>query len=399
MSARHTDKSFVPIPIAEPEIQARALGVGFVGAQHPHITARVRILEKDPRVRLVGFVEQDEELASQVARRLSLKRYASLDELLDDGLEIAIVEALDPDVPVLADACVGRVRAVLLEKPGAAVPDDLDGYVERWSTSGTTFEFGYEMHYGMFMTHLRQLLSSGCLGQVTLARLHGGCPVGCALELWQSLPEDLGGLGYTEGCHLVELATDLFGLPDGVSALSVKLPSGESFQSPYFKSSLFSESGGGTTVQVGTCAYEDVVTMTLVYPKRLVTIDLTAWESGNWVQDWGIQIYGTNGTVDVAVGAERVRLVLREARGGFSAGETVLDAGQSGLGYMYERQLDSLLRRAVGEPVDEAVDLAAGLGVLQVLAALYRSANASGTLCALQPVSAERHHGEVAVRS
>ena len=316
--------------------------VGFVGARHPHVLQRARILEKDNRVVIVGFFEPDDELAGEVATRFGLDRLSSLDSLLGEGVDIAIVEALDPEVPLLARACIGRVTSLLLEKPGADRPQAAYELVPLCRENGTLVEFGYEMHYGEFMTILRRILASDCLGQVTLARLHGGTPVGCGLELWQSLPQDLGGVGYTEGCHVVELATDLFGVPEAVSALTLKLPPGESLSSPFFKPGLFSPSDGVTEVRVGTCAYEDLATTTLIYDDKLVTVDLTAWEGGNWVRDWAVQIYGTNGTVSVAVGSELVRVTLREERGGFPAGRTTIEGGHAGLGYMYERQLDAL---------------------------------------------------------
>jgi predicted dehydrogenase len=350
--------------------------VGFVGARHPHILQRARLLGGDERAEIVGFFEQDDDIAEQVEKRLFLERFTSLDVLLGQGLDVAIVEALDPDVPPLTRECIGRVKSVLMEKPGAGRPEAAYDLVGPCRAAGTVVEFGYEMHYAQFMAVLRQVLTSGCLGQVTLARLHGGNPVGCALELWQSLPEDLGGLGYTEGCHVIELANDLFGVPDAVSALTIRLPPGEILPSPYFKASLFSPPGEVTEVRVGTVDHEDVVTITMLYPDKVVTVDLTAWEGGNWVQDWAVQIYGTNGTALVDMGTETVLLRLREERGGFAAGVTAFEGGQAGLGYMYERQLDSLLNRTFGLGASEEVGLLAGMDVLRVLGAAYESAAA-----------------------
>lgn len=356
----------------------RLVRVGFAGARHPHILQRARLLEKDERAVVFGFVEGDDNVAGQVVHRLGMDRLANLDSLLAQGVELVIIEALDPDVPGLVRACVGRVTALLVEKPGADRPQAAYDVARLCREAGTVVEFGYEMHYAEFMAVLRKVLASGCLGQVTLARLHGGSPVGCGLELWQSLPEDIGGVGYTEGCHLVELATDLFGVPDAVSALTVKLPPGETVSSPYFKAGLFTRAGTTTTLRVGTGVHEDLATATLLYPDKLVTVDVTAWESGNWVKDWALDIYGTNGTVGVNAGSEVVSVALREARGGFPAGQTNFEGGQSGLWYMYERQLDSLINRTLGIGAVEEVGLDAGIAVLRVLEAMFESASVSG---------------------
>jgi predicted dehydrogenase len=125
--------------------------------------------------------------------------------------------------------------------------------------------------------------------------------------------------------------------------------------------------------------YEDVVTATFAYPDKLVTMDLTAWESGNWVEDWAVQIYGTNGTLQVNLGSEEVSLVLREGRSGFDAGRTSWMSERSDFGYTYERQLESLIRRIRGSEVPEKVDLDSGIGVLRVLGALYESASSGGS--------------------
>ena len=352
--------------------------VGFIGARHPHILQRVHLLANNERATVLGFVEEDDAVARELEERLDLKRFETLDELLLRGVDVAVVEALDPDVPKLARACIGRVKSVLIEKPGADRPEFAYPLARLLREAGTVVEFGYEMHYADCMRSLRRVLSSGCLGQVTLARFHGGNPVGCALELWQSLPDDLGGVGYTEGCHLVELVTDLFGVPEAVSALAVRLPPGEALVSPFYKAGLFSPADALTKVRVGTCKYEDLMTTTLVYHDKLVTVDLTAWEARSWVEDWSAELYGTNGTVRASFASELVEINLREERGGLPSGQTVVEAGKSGLGYMYERQLGSLISRTLGNPAAEAVGLEAGMGVLRVLEAAYASAAASG---------------------
>jgi predicted dehydrogenase len=337
------------------------------------------VLLADARATVVGFFEQDAEIGNQVKNELGLERFDSVDSLLDDGLDLAVIEALDPDVAGLSEACVGRVPALLVEKPGAHHPDAAEKLAGLCRNLGTIVEFGYQLHYMRCMKTLRRVISSGCVGQVTLARFHGGCPVGCSLELWQSLPDDLGGIGYTEGCHIIEMALDIFGLPSATSAFMAKLPPGEVVASPFYQPVLFGSPESSIDVQVGTGMYEDVVTAMLTYTDKVITIDLTAWESGSWVEDWAIQIYGTNGTVQVDLGREEVRLVLREGRSGFDAGRISWMEQRSDFGYTYERQLDSLIRRIRGFEVEEKVDLDAGMGVLRVLRALYESASSGGS--------------------
>ena len=93
-----------------------ALAVGFLGARHPHALARLDLLRDDPRVRLVGFCERDAGIAAQFARTTGLATFADPDAILREGLDVAIVEGLDPEVPGLARrAAAAGVRTLLLE--------------------------------------------------------------------------------------------------------------------------------------------------------------------------------------------------------------------------------------------------------------------------------------------
>jgi hypothetical protein len=83
-----------------------------------------------------------------------------------------------------------------LEKPGAAIPEDFYALAKEIECKrpGLAVELGYEMHYSEALGFARKVVKEGVLGDITTARFHGGCPSGAGMDLWQAIPEDLGGI-------------------------------------------------------------------------------------------------------------------------------------------------------------------------------------------------------------
>jgi predicted dehydrogenase len=388
--------------------------VAFLGARHPHIFPRVELLRERPDVELIGFCEAEPGLAQRLAAATGLRAFGDPAELLAERIDLAVVEGLDPEVPVLARAAArAGARGLLLEKPGAATPSEFFDLADELRALGAVVEVGYELHYSDAVRWCREALRDDVLGQLTLARVHGGCPVGAGAELWQSLPEDLGGLVYTEGSHMIEIMCDLLGEPDRAMASVRRLPPRPAVGSLVYKADLFSESRSGVPVAVGGLQHEDVAAAIFEYPDKIVTFDVTAWEPTTWCAQWAIELYGTNGSLRAIPDPAEVQLTLRSPAGAFGAGTTVLRAptepGKRSLIETYRRQLDSLLARlttgaAAGDPGDPGAAGAAGeagacglvlaTSTMRVLSATYAAA-ATGSWVRLDDIA---RPGEVTQR-
>jgi predicted dehydrogenase len=357
------------------------LNIAFLGVGHPHVFPRVELLSAMPDVAISGFFEPDAEVAERFADQTGLGRFATPQALLGTDPQIAIVNGLDPQVPELAEqAARAGVRGLLLEKPGAASPERFFELARDLSNRGIEVEIGYELHYADSMALCRDLIAADVLGQITLARVHGGCPVGAGAELWQSIPEDPGGLVFTEGSHLLEIVVDLFGTPSRVGASVRRLPPGKPTPSIAYKADLFSAPDPGFAVAVGTLRHEDVAAAILDYPDKIVTVDVTAWEPTYWCTDWAVEIYGTNGALHAVPDPAAVRLTLRAGAGPYPAGTTVLRApsplpGQRSLVETYRRQLTSLIARVAGSADEHGCDLRIGVGVMRIMQAIYQASN------------------------
>jgi predicted dehydrogenase len=356
------------------------LNVAFLGVGHPHVFPRVQLLQAMPDVTISGFFEPDGLVAERFADRTGLARFGTAEELLGTGPRIVIVNGLDPQVPELAgQAARAGIAGLLLEKPGAASPDRFYELARDLRQRDIQVEMGYELHYADSLALCRDLIAEGVLGDITMARFHGGCPVGAGAELWHSIPEDPGGLVFAEGCHLLEMVVDLFGVPARLSASVRRLPEGTPIPSVvYYKADLFSVPTTDFATAVGTLRHEDVAAAILEYPDKLVTVDLTAWEPTYWCADWAIEIYGTNGVVHAVPHPAEFRLTLRDSAGQYRAGTTVLRApgpqpGQRILIGSYQRQLSSFIARVAGSAAEHGCDLPIGVGVMRIMQAMYQA--------------------------
>lgn len=357
-----------------------ALTAAVAGVRHPHVFVRVAQLRAREDVRLLGFHETDAEIAERFARETGLQRFATLGELLAQSPDLLVSEALDGDVPEIALAAAPHVRSLLLEKPGAPTLAEMERLVAGLARHPLDAHVGYQLHHSPSVARMRELLGAGVLGQVTLARFNAGCPIGCGDELWQSVPGDLGGVVFTEGCHMLQLIVDALGVPDEVVGMVQRLPAGTRVRSDVVKRDLFDDPAPADESGVGTLMYEDVGAAILRYPTLLATLDVTAWEASDWVHNWYLEFQGVNGTLKVRPAPPTLQLELRTPAAGLDAGLHE-QAWPSPAGHeltlvpdpAYERQLDHVLGRLrSGEPPSQA-SLRQALDVIRVLDAIYRS--------------------------
>jgi predicted dehydrogenase len=354
----------------------------FLGIRHPHVLVRLALLRDAPDVEVTGFHEPDAALAERFAAATGLHRFASVDEALAGGLDLVVVEGLDTEVPDVALRAAPHVRALLLEKPGAPTLSEMDRLVAGLAAFPVDVTVGYELHHAPAVVRAREVVRSGVLGHVTAIRAHGGCPNGCGDELWQSVPGDLGGVLFTEGCHLLEILLDLCGAPDAVTGTVARLTGGTPVASDVVKRDLLDPPAPRDVTRVGRLMFEDVGAAILRYPDKLVTLDVTAWEPGDWVELWRVDVVGTSGTLSLFPLPGRVELTVREPHPGFAVGTTTQSwphpAGEPTLTVdpAYADEMGAILDRlrAAAPPQQESLRLAHD--VVRVLDAAYRSAQA-----------------------
>lgn len=384
MDILKTNWSFKNSPNANAD--GKPVKIAFLGTRHPHVMYRFAVLEKMGGFTFSGFYEENSSIASELAKRLPrLPRFDSPANLLDTNPDVVMIHSLDPDVPRWARFAINHptpFKGLFLEKPGAAIPEDFYALASEIESKrpGLAVELGYEMHYSESLSFARRVIRSGALGDITTARFHGGCPSGAGMELWQAIPEDLGGIMQTEGCHTLENVVNLFGLPERVVSTIRKLPPKPPHPVVGWIPDLFSGTVTKGKFGIGSLMYEDVCSGIMEYADKNVVLDMTAWEPTEWCHEWAIDVYGTNGSLHAIPDYPAATMYLRGARGDFNAGETKLKTelphGTSNVPSCYRRQFESLFARVKGhqDAGEGSCGLSNSVDVLKVIDAFYRSA-------------------------
>jgi len=362
--------------------EVKQLGVAFVGCTHPHIFPRYELLSAQPDVRFIGCYDPDRGLAAALEKKLGLRAFATPEELLDQpGVNFAIIAGWEPDNPHYVRAAVRRHQAVLLEKPGAPNLAEMRALMNDIRGQPIVFQVGYMLRFSPVVPMIRRILQDGVLGPITLARFHAAAPVGGAREVWQSVPGDLGGVVYTDGCHMVDVIVHLLGVPRRVKGMTLKLPAGQTVLAHGFKADTLSGLGETVEMPLGGLMYEDGGAAILDYGDKLVTFDVTGWEAHPWVEAWRIELYGTDGTLHAGLNPPWYRLYVRNPRPGTTPGWQSWEGLEAmGLGTSlvvdacYRNEMEHMLKRVRAWDTDNEAWLAEAEAVVAILDALFRSA-------------------------
>lgn len=355
--------------------------VAFVGCTHPHIFPRIEILRAVEDAEIVGCYDPDEKLIAALENDHGVKAYATPEALLDQpGVNLVIIEGWEPDNPRYVKMAVERKQAILLEKPGAANLPAMRDLIDTVRGVDIPFEVGYMLRWGSAVRHAKDIIATGVLGPVTLARFHGATPVGGSREIWQSVEGDLGGLMYTDACHVVNLMIYFLGIPQSVTGKILRLPEGETVIAHGFKEDTLSGLGATVEMPVGGLVHEDVGAAVFDYGGLLATLDMTGWEAHPWVEAWRIELYGANGTLHVGLQPPWYKLYVRNEKAGYEPGWHTWDGfGVTGVGISllvdenYTNELLHMLDRVRKWDTDNDQWIKEGEGVVTLLSAIYDS--------------------------
>jgi predicted dehydrogenase len=355
------------------------IGVAFTGLTHPHVLHRIALLQANPEVRLVGCYDPDPSLLAGIAERTGLTPYSSLDALLDQSeVNFVIIEGWDPDNPGYVHEAAIRGKAVLVEKPGAPNLPAMRAMLDDLRQHPVPFKIGYQLRHSLVIPHVQRLLADGVLGFVTLARFHAAAPVGGGADPWQNVPGDLGGLMYTDGCHMIDLLVHLLGAPKRVQGMTLTLPAGPPVIAHNFKLDTLTTSDIAE-IPLGGLMYEDAAAALLDYGDKLVTCDITGWEAHPWVDTWRFEFYGTDGSLYVGLKPPSYRLFVRNQKTTFTPGWHTWEATTPDP--TYEDELAVMLNRVrTWDLAGNEQWLTDAESVIAVLDAIFQSARGKSAI-------------------
>ncbi|KAJ5777444.1 hypothetical protein N7520_000690 [Penicillium odoratum] len=351
----------------------------LLGTAHPHIFHRFQYL-KDQEVRVLGYYESDKQISSRMQEKSGFTEYTNCDELLQLNFDTVLIHGRDyENANYIRLAINNGAKAIFLEKPGVARPEELHELRSEITRLGIIFEIGWELHYLETVEFARQLLRSAVLGNITQVRFHGGCPGGAAAEPWQSYEENIGGFFYSLGGHVVEILVDLFGLPNQVVSSIRKLPVEKAHRGFSWFPDLFGERELNPEKAIGTLVHEDLASAILEYDTMNAHLDFTAWEPSGYLHDWTVDIYGTGGALHLNLETGGYILMKDEGEGWKAGRNEILVAEKYGKGEMlteaFIRQMDAFFSRIrTGKSSSMPCDEVIAQKVLQLFDALYKSA-------------------------
>jgi predicted dehydrogenase len=280
-----------------------SIGIGFLEVTHPHVYTRADILSEMDGVELVGVWEpEDAANASVFAERYGVTNCATADELLDDDrVDAVIVESWTHRMADVAIKALEAGKKVLLEKPGSNDAAGMRRIVEAVDRTGGYLTVGYMVRQSSAYARLKEIHRSGLLGRTTVGRFHVSVPAPDAVTRWFNLENDIGGVLFEDGCHMLDLIIDLLGRPSRVGAIVPKWQD-------------LSDQHGHR--------YEDAAVCTLEWDGLVATCSLVAWEANDWLETWELALFGDAGTAIAGPLPERLDVFLKAPGGGLSAGWT-----------------------------------------------------------------------------
>lgn len=159
--------------------------------------------------RLLGCADVNEARAKVLAGNSDAKVFTDWRELLAvPEVEVVVIATLHDSLAEITLAAVEARKHVLVEKPAARTPAELEPVMRAAERSGVKVHVGFNHRYHRAFRKARELFEAGVLGQLMFIRArygHGG-RIGYDKE-WRAKPElSGGGELIDQGAHLIDLS-------------------------------------------------------------------------------------------------------------------------------------------------------------------------------------------------
>jgi predicted dehydrogenase len=357
----------------------KTVGIAFLDITHPHVWTRADIFREMEGVELRSVWEPtDSAGAKTFSERYSIPVAASAESILKDkSVDAVVVESFTQNMAGLTIQALEAGKAVLLEKPAANNVENLRRIVQAHAAGKSLLQVGYMMRQGSMVDFARDVLSRKVLGRVTAARFHVSVPAPDAVTPWFNLENDIGGVLFEDGCHMVDIVLSLMGRPRRVSAM---VPKYEDLAKQHKH------------------MYEDAAVVNLDWGDCVGTLSLVGWEANEWIETWEMDFYGTDGTLQVGLLPAYSRMFLREPRGGFPKGWTEHRETQFNVSWLdtkakhvwhavqnrafFSREAEQFVEGVRGGKKTAGVTPSDALGTIELIQAAYQSSR-SGSFVTL----------------
>ncbi len=293
--------------------------LSFLGVQHYHANFWVNALKRRDYVDIIGVWDPDEELSGKFSKAHELAQFRTMSELLSNCDAVAICSATS-DHRTFIEAAANAGLAILCEKPLATNQQDNEAILSSLARTKVRFMQSFPKRLDPATDAVRELVSSGDLGQITLVRVRHGHSHGFSNEFkkaWYVNPAlSGGGTLLDEGVHAADFLRYVFGEPETAF--------------------------GALSNQTLGLPVEDTALAVFTYEDGLIAEVSTSWCFA--AADASIEIYGTEGTallsgVDIASRPTREKDFLtvfkRAGSGGSWSARNVIPHFKTGVFHEY----------------------------------------------------------------
>ncbi len=170
---------------------------------HHHAEHYAKVLATLPDVELVGFSDDDPVRSCRVAEETGLHQFSTLDELLSQDLDLAVVCSENSRHRKDVTLAAHRGVSVLVEKPLATSAQDARALILACREAGVNLRTAFPMRFSYPLVSLAGLVRTGRLGRplVVVSANQGQVPD--AIRPWFTVADLAGGGALTD--HTVHL--------------------------------------------------------------------------------------------------------------------------------------------------------------------------------------------------
>ena len=296
-----------------------------IGTKHGHAGGKYRALQTNPNCELVGIFEPDLARRKEVADQEPYKDANWFDDVSeihgDDSITAVASEGANIESLDQTEALIEAGKHVWYDKPAGCNLEQWQRVVAAAEEKSLLIQLGYMFRYHAAFSQIDAWAKSGFLGEITSLRGH----------MSTSLPKDRrealrvfrAGIFYDLGAHMLDQVCWLLGRPNNISSF------------------LRNDSDAENVIDNSVTVYE--------FDKAIAFLDISSFETRPAARRF--EVYGTKGSAIILEPFEpgdRIRLALDESRGGYLAGEQIVEVEGRSRQALYELALQSFLLTIAG---------------------------------------------------
>lgn len=281
-----------------------AVGLAILGLEHSHTSGKLKVIQADPRVKLLGVYEADPSVAAARKAQEAFKGvnwFSSQQELLGaPGLQGVVVDGFARHNGAMARAALEAGKSVLLEKPAGVVRGDFEALQSLARAKGLYIQIGYQFRFMAAFEWTRRVVSQGLLGDLFFFRARISKDKSVYFQLLPELSRYVGGTFFELGCHILDMGIALMGKPQHVQRV------------------LRTDFGPDPRFADNTVAVVE-------FPKGIGVFETSSMEPSPRRR---VEIYGTKGSIIMnAIMPTELELHLEEAQAPYAKGWQTVNVG------------------------------------------------------------------------